>query len=63
MVDLEQNVAVSLVFMIAMSSPHEQTALLSNLMNMFQDQKTLQQLNQSDTKKQVIDILNTNKII
>lgn len=63
MADLEQNVAVSLVFMIAMSSPHEQTALLSNLMNMFQDQKTLQQLNQSDTKKQVIDILNTNKII
>ena len=63
MVDLEQNVPVSLVFMIAMSSPHEQTALLSNLMNMFQDQQTLQQLNQSDTKKQVIDILNTNKII
>jgi PTS system galactitol-specific IIA component len=63
MVDLEQNVPVSLVFMIAMSSPHEQTALLSNLMNMFQDQQTLQQLNQSDTNKQVIDILNTNKII
>ena len=63
MVDLEQDVPVLLVFMIAMSSPHEQTALLSNLMNMFQDQQTLQQLNQSDTKKQVIDILNTNKII
>ena len=63
MVDLEQDVPVLLVFMITMSSPHEQTALLSNLMNMFQDQQTLQQLNQSDTKKQVIDILNTNKII
>jgi len=63
MVDLEQNVAVSLVFMIAMSTPHEQTALLSNLMDMFQDQKTLQHLNQSDTKEQVIAILNANKII
>jgi PTS system galactitol-specific IIA component len=63
MVDLSQSLQVSLVFMIAMSKPHEQTALLSNLMGMFQKQVVLEELLKSDTKQQVIQILNTNNII
>ncbi|MDE3314443.1 PTS sugar transporter subunit IIA [Lacticaseibacillus zeae] len=63
MVDLNQTIKVSMVFMIAMSTPHEQTDLLSNLMNMFQNQNVLYKLNQSDTKKQVITILNSNNIL
>lgn len=44
MVDASKDVEVSLVFMIAMSKPHEQANLLSNLMNMCQHPQAVENL-------------------
>lgn len=44
MVDASKDVEVSLVFMIAMSKPHEQANLLSNLMNMCQYPQVVESL-------------------
>lgn len=63
MVDLNKDVSVSLVFMIAMSSPHEQAGLLSKLMGLFQDPKELEKLKACRSKKEVSNILNKHEII
>lgn len=63
MVDLNKNVPVTLVFMIAMASPHEQAGLLSKLMDLFQDSSELEKLKICHTKNEVTTILNKHGII
>ncbi|MGQ2374106.1 PTS sugar transporter subunit IIA [Companilactobacillus zhachilii] len=63
MVDLNKEVPVSLVFMIAMASPHEQAELLSKLMSLFQDSAELENLKSCKSKKEVIKILNKHEIV
>lgn len=62
MVDLNQDVSVSLVFMIAMASPHEQAGLLSKLMGLFQVPEELDKLKACKTKEEVISILHNHEI-
>ncbi|WP_338218132.1 PTS sugar transporter subunit IIA [Lacticaseibacillus salsurivasis] len=62
MVDKNKTVSVSLIFMIAMASPHEQAGVLSNLMTMFQDTEALKKLNTSESKQDVMRILNQHGI-
>ena len=57
MVDATKKVEVSLVFMIAMSKPHEQANLLSNLMNMCQHPGAVEDLIHANNKKTVEEIL------
>jgi Mannitol/fructose-specific phosphotransferase system, IIA domain len=54
---------VSLVFMIAMASPHEQAGLLSKLMSLFQDSAELENLKSCKSKSEVIKILNKHEIV
>lgn len=63
MVDLNKEVPVSLVFMIAMASPHEQAGLLSKLMSLFQDSSELENLKSCKNKNEVIKILNKHEIM
>lgn len=58
MVNQAVDVKVSLVFMIAMSQPHEQAQLLSNLMNFCQNQQAITELLTSKDSKKVVQILN-----
>ena len=62
MVDLDKDVSVSLVFMIAMSTPHEQAGLLSKLMGLFQDPEELEKLRICKTKEEVMEILQKHQI-
>ena len=62
MVDLNQDVSVSLVFMIAMASPHEQAGLLRKLMGLFQVPEELDKLKACKTKEEVISILHNHEI-
>ena len=62
MVDLDKNVSVSLVFMIAMSRPHEQAGLLSKLMGLFQNPEELEKLRICKTKDEVVKILQKHQI-
>ncbi|WP_094243874.1 PTS sugar transporter subunit IIA [Tetragenococcus halophilus] len=63
MANLNEEVSVDLIFMIAMASPHEQTGLLSKLMGLFQDEKVLKELKESKNEENVIEILYDHKII
>ncbi len=62
MVNLNEKIKVRLVFMIAMSEPHEQVKLLSNLMSLFQKKEDMLELQNCRSKKEVIEILTKNKI-
>ncbi|SFG75906.1 PTS sugar transporter subunit IIA [Sporolactobacillus nakayamae] len=62
MTDPDKKVEVSLVFMIAMSKPHDQMTLLSNLMAVFQNENALIKLLQSDDVAEVKQVLKTNNI-
>ncbi|WP_367365806.1 PTS sugar transporter subunit IIA [Pediococcus parvulus] len=62
MVNLNEDISVSLIFMIAMNKPHEQVELLSNLMGLFQKTKDMSKLKNSKTKHEVIEILRANQI-
>lgn len=62
MVDINEEVPVKLVFMIAMASPHEQAGLLSNLMDLFQDRNALLALDACTQKEKVIDILHKHNV-
>ena len=53
MVDSNKKVKVNVVFMIAMSQPHEQADLLSNLINMCQQPKAVEKLINANNKKAV----------
>lgn len=57
MVDATKEVEVSLVFMIAMSQPHEQANLLSNLMNMCQHSQAVEDLIHANNENTVEKIL------
>lgn len=58
MVNQAVDVKVSLVFMIAMSQPHEQAQLLSNLMSFCQNQQAITELLTSKDSKKIVQILN-----
>ncbi|MCQ2009503.1 MAG: PTS sugar transporter subunit IIA [Sporolactobacillus sp.] len=62
MTDSDKKVEVSLIFMIAMSKPHDQMTLLSNLMAVFQNENVLIKLLQSDDVAEVKQVLKTNNI-
>lgn len=53
MVDSNKRVKVNVVFMIAMSQPHEQADLLSNLINMCQRSEAIEDLINADSKETV----------
>ena len=56
MVNINEEIPVSLVFMIAMASPHEQVNLLQNLMDLFQSEQILEKLYACTTKNDVLEI-------
>ncbi|WP_018664663.1 PTS sugar transporter subunit IIA [Heyndrickxia acidiproducens] len=58
MVDKNKEVPVSLIFMIAMSKPHEQVETLSNLINMFQNEKMVAELKNCKSIGELSLILN-----
>lgn len=62
MTDPDKEVEVSLVFMIAMSKPHDQMTLLSNLMMAFQNESAITKLLQSDDIAEVKQVLKINSI-
>jgi Phosphotransferase system mannitol/fructose-specific IIA domain (Ntr-type) len=62
MTDSNKEIEVSLVFMIAMSKPHEQMTLLSNLMTLFQNGSALIKLLQSNDIAEVKGVLKENSI-
>ncbi|MDF7639571.1 PTS sugar transporter subunit IIA [Lactobacillus sp. ESL0791] len=57
MVNASQIVNVDLVFMIAMSQPHEQAQLLSNLMTFCQNKKAVQELLATSNNIKAYEIL------
>ncbi|PAF20264.1 PTS sugar transporter subunit IIA [Terribacillus saccharophilus] len=48
---------VSIIFMLAMQQSHAQLRLLRDLMNFFQDETTLQVLYESNTKEDVVKLI------
>ncbi|MGX7077161.1 MULTISPECIES: PTS sugar transporter subunit IIA [Globicatella] len=59
MTNKEREIPVSLVFMLAMSQPHEQIDTLQNLVNLFQNQERVQELLSCTTKEQFIEIVHS----
>ncbi len=59
MTNKEREIPVSLVFMLAMSQPHEQIGTLQNLVNLFQNQERVQELLSCTTKEQFIEIVHS----
>lgn len=57
MVDASKNVNVSLVFLIAMSNPHEQPQLLNNLLTMCQQPNVVKEILKAKTSNAVYEIL------
>lgn len=63
MVNIHEEIPVSLVFMIAMASPHEQVKLLQNLMDLFQNEQILKKLHACTTKNGVLAILREHSVL
>ncbi|MGX7100087.1 PTS sugar transporter subunit IIA [Globicatella sanguinis] len=59
MTNKEREIPVRLVFMLAMSQPHEQIDTLQNLVNLFQNQERVQELLSCTTKEQFIEIVHS----
>lgn len=55
--DPDETTPVKLVFMLAMDKEDSQLSLLQNLMQIFQDEKTLQLLASEKDKTKIIDLL------
>lgn len=60
--DKNDKVEVELVFMLAMSQPHEQVQTLQNLIALFQNEEAISALKQCETEEEFINILNKNEI-
>ncbi|WP_317314245.1 PTS sugar transporter subunit IIA [Absicoccus porci] len=58
MTDMKKTISVELVFMLAMSQPHEQVETLQNLMMLFQDKKSVQELKKCKSIEKFNEILN-----
>lgn len=55
--DKSDKIQVELVFMLAMSQPHEQVQTLQNLISLFQDERAVEQLKQCCDEEEFIKIL------
>lgn len=62
MANNDEQLPVTLVFMIAMASPHEQTETLTKLMEMFGDQELMNELDKCDNNETLRKILNSKNI-
>lgn len=57
MVDKNHVIPVELVFMLAMSKPHEQLETLQNLVNLFQDLKAVEELKKCNSEEKFKKLL------
>ena len=62
MTDMENQISVELVFMLAMSQPHEQVGTLQNLMNLFQDERAVKQLKECSSEEEFVEILKQSNV-
>lgn len=62
MVDKNDIIKVELVFMLAMSKPHEQVETLQNLVELFQDEEAIEELKKCQSEDAFIEILNKRNI-
>lgn len=60
--DKNDIVKVELVFMLAMSQPHEQVQTLQNLIALFQDEEAIKKLKECNNEDDFINILNEKEI-
>ena len=60
--DKNDIVKVELVFMLAMSQPHEQVQTLQNLIALFQDEEAIKKLKECNNEEDFINILNEKEI-
>ena len=60
--DKNDVVKVELVFMLAMSQPHEQVQTLQNLIALFQDEEAINKLKECNNEEEFINILNEKEI-
>lgn len=60
--DKNDKIKVELVFMLAMSQPHEQVQTLQNLIGLFQDEEAVKQLKQCCDQEEFIKILDKKDI-
>ena len=58
MAEANKKVSVELVFMLAMSQPHEQADLLQNLIGLFQDMQAIEEIKRCKTKESFMEIIN-----
>lgn len=59
MTDKEHKIPVSLVFMLAMSQPHEQIETLQNLVNLFQNEQKVNELLACSSKEAFIELVHS----
>lgn len=57
MVDISHTIPVELVFMLAMSKPHEQLETLQNLVNLFQDSKAVEEFKKCASEEEFKKLL------
>lgn len=57
MMDKSKTVSVELVFMLAMSQPHEQVETLQNLMTLFQDKVAVEKIKECNGDEEFSEIL------
>lgn len=57
MTDLDKEIPVKLVFMLAMSQPHEQLETLQNLVGLFQDLEKVEQVLKCTTQEEFMKIM------
>lgn len=62
MTNMENQISVELVFMLAMSQPHEQVGTLQNLMNLFQDERAVKQLKECSSEEEFVEILKQSNV-
>ena len=60
--DKNEKIKVELVFMLAMSQPHEQVQILQNLIALFQNKEAINVLKQCENEEEFMGILNRNGI-
>lgn len=62
MINVDDKIEVSMVFMLAMKEPHEQVKNLSNLMALFQDKQMVEELLKCESKTDFIKIMDKAEI-
>lgn len=62
MTNINHSISVELVFMLAMSQPHEQIQTLQNLMALFQDEESVKKLKECSSQEEFKTILSQSNI-